>query len=208
MRVFYWDFLENWDVLKQYLDDGHIVVGETDTVIGLFARCSKETFEKLNEIKGRTNRPYIFLVSDIEKAKKIVDERDYSMLLKIGEIVWPGPVTLIMHANSCYNYATAHDGTVAIRIPDNLKIRSFLQHFDALFSTSANRHKEETPHSMHDISKELLKFVDAQVIFNQKHASQKPSIILRVDGHTIVTLRGELEKEIINKLRSSGFTIA
>ena len=208
MRIFYWDFLENLSDLKQHLDTGCIIVGETDTVIGLFGICSQDAFKKLNEIKGRTNRPYIFLVSDIEKAKKIVDQSDHAVLFSLGSVIWPGPVTLIIKANEHYHYAAAENGTVAIRIPGDSKIRSFLAHFDALFSTSANRHKKETPRFIQDIDSAILQYIDTQIVFKEKQVTnKKPSTILRVNGHNVITIRGEIELEIAKKLKSNGFTI-
>jgi len=206
MHLFYWDFLEDLEELKQRLKGGSVIAGETDTIIGLFAQCSHDTFKKLNEIKGRSNKPYIFLVSDIKKAKKLVDSACYELLDTVGAIVWPGQVTVIMKANNDeYSYAAASDGTIAIRVPDNQKIRVFLDDFDALFSTSANKHQEPTPQLLEYIDPELLKYIDALVVFKERQAAQRSSTIIRVDKNNITVIRGMLCSKIAEALKRAGF---
>lgn len=207
MRLFYWDFLEDLVTLKQYFDAYRIVAGETDTVIGLFARCSPETFQKLDEIKKRHYKPYIFLVSDVNKAKNIIDPVFHDLLHCVGSIVWPGPITIVIPASHAYAYATAVDGTIAIRVPCNEAIRSFLKHFDALFSTSANTHQNPIPKTIADIDPEIITHVDALVAFKESGEVRQPSTIIRVTRDTIEVIRGALQTEMINKLKRNGFNV-
>lgn len=200
MRLFYWDFLEDLEVAVQCLKEGHVLAGETDTVIGLFAECSNEGIKKLDLIKGRGNKPYIFLVSDLQRAKKIVDSTCHDLLGTVAEVVWPGPVTVIIKASNQYLYATGQDGTIAIRIPDNHRLRLLLENFDALFSTSANKHQEPVPQSVSEINPELLKHIGGIIAFKEEQGKREPSTIIRVTHDTIEVVRGKLSSELIKKL--------
>jgi len=112
-----------------------------------------------------------------------------------------------VRASKQYLYAAASDGTVAIRIPGEEKIRLFLKNFNALFLTSANKHKEIAPERLEDVNSQLFEHVDLQVCFNEKRQIRKPSTIIRLNEQRVTIIRGELSLNVVEKLRNCGYKI-
>lgn len=121
---------ENINLIKDIIQSGDLVAFPTETVYGLGADgLNPEAVKKIFEVKGRPqDNPLILHVSDFEMAQKLVGE-DLESLMEIGEIFWPGPLTLVVKKSEIVpDIITAGLDTVAIRMPRNeiaLKIIKF-----------------------------------------------------------------------------------
>jgi L-threonylcarbamoyladenylate synthase len=116
----------------QLLRGGAVVAFPTDTVYGLGASADDEVAQKrVYQIKGRpVGMPLILMVAAESQLEGLVhvDSRAESYMRKW----WPGPLTLILHANG--------GGTLGVRIPKHKVALALLRHAGPLMTTSANLH--------------------------------------------------------------------
>lgn len=205
MQIFYWSGLHDLIDIEQNLKKGAVLAGHSDTVIGLFAQCSKEGLLALNYVKNREKKPYICLVDTPQKAQKLINSKDHELLSKIAPSIWPGPITAIFQVSPDYNFVS-EDGTVAIRIPNHPPLLKLLARFDALFSTSANISGKPTPVNLVEIEDSIKLHLGG---FIEEHRGRKntPSTIIRFEKNKIIMLRGDLEKETKQKIIDAGFVL-
>ena len=136
----------------QSLQKGKVLVGTSDTVLGLFAIPSLAGFNTLNDIKGRQNKPYLLIIGSIDHALSYVDQQYHKTILALMQACWPGPVTLILPAkDSVPDYMKSEQGSIALRYPQHEGLQVVLKKIPALFSTSANRAGGAIPHRAQDI---------------------------------------------------------
>jgi L-threonylcarbamoyladenylate synthase len=135
----------------------------------------------LNSIKGRIDKPYIVLVSCTEKAIKFSADFKKPFVQLLVQHYWPGPLTMIVkaHANMP-TYLRSKDGTIAIRVPSHKKLQKVLEHFDGLFSTSANKAGEPIPHKVTLIDPSIKKYL--ALLVEEEKNQQIPSTIIDVTG--------------------------
>src|SRR5579871_4426196 len=121
------------------LKQGRVVVGTSDTVIGLLAEVSLAGFQALNAIKQRQEKPYLLLLASTQQVHDYSNQALTPALRTLMQHCWPGPLTLIMRARkNLPAYMTASDGTIALRVPHHAGLLRLLRQSGALFSTSAN----------------------------------------------------------------------
>ncbi|OHA47500.1 MAG: threonylcarbamoyl-AMP synthase [Candidatus Taylorbacteria bacterium RIFOXYD2_FULL_36_9] len=126
--------IKNIEILKK----GGVGVIPTDTIYGL-ACCafSKEVVVRVFKLKERDeNKPLIIIISDISDLEKF----GIKTSLKQAEFIkkyWPGKVTVIFEVSKEFEYLDKGLG-LAIRLPDNEKIREFLKQTGPLATSSAN----------------------------------------------------------------------
>lgn len=205
MQIFYWHRLHDLIDIEQNLKKGAVLAGYTDTVLGLFAHGTKEGFLALNSAKNREKKPYICLVGTPEKAKKLINPKDYGLLINIAPYIWPGPITAIFHVSPEYNFVSENN-TIAIRIPNHPHLLKLLENFDTLFSTSANISGQPTPTNLTELDESIKSHLGGFIEDNK--ASKKkitPSTIIRVEENKIVIVRGELTEEVKQTLINAGF---
>ena len=119
----------NYDQALEFLKKGEVVALPTETVYGLAGRIdSKETLKKIFHIKNRPLfDPLIVHCRDAYQAGQYVEE-----IPPFAETLWnkfsPGPLTLVLKKNSrVSNLITAHQDTVALRIPRHPLMRRILK---------------------------------------------------------------------------------
>ncbi len=105
----------------EILKNGGLVAFPTETVYGLGGDgLNPESSKKIYAAKGRpSDNPLIVHVADMESIKKIVKELPEAAY-KLAEVLWPGPLTMIMEKSDAVPYETTGGlDTVAIRMPSN-----------------------------------------------------------------------------------------
>ncbi len=113
----------------------------SDTVYGLSAcALNQAAVEKLYHLKQRDDhKPCIVLIADVDQAGDLgVDVKE---LEPVGRF-WPAPLTFIAPAENAPRYLHRGTKTLAIRIPDNNKLRDLIDKTGPLVSTSANIQNE------------------------------------------------------------------
>ena len=118
-----------YDQALKRLRAGEVVALPTETVYGLAGRIdSQKTLEKIFHIKNRPLfDPLIVHCYDTYQARQYVEE-----VPSLAETLWdefsPGPLTLVLRKNSRISpLITAHQETVALRIPGHPLIRELLK---------------------------------------------------------------------------------
>ena len=194
MRTLLWSGQDTIDLLKKELRKGEVVLAQGDTVLGLLADISPHGVARLDYIKKRTKKPYLVLVGNRKKVVNLIkyDDKRLFQIEKLMDICWPGPVTLIFKANSKISSCIkSDDNTVAIRIPDHEPLLRLLEHFDGLFSTSANSTGEPVPCTIDGINSDIVSAINFVVLNNRENKDQSvvPSTIIDCTGNQLIVVR-------------------
>jgi len=183
----------NWDkngtisLLEVSLTNNKVILGGSDTVVGLLAQVSIEGKLALDKIKIRENKPYIILINAIDKLNNFISQDINPNLQRLIESCWPGPLTLIFNSNK--NIFYLNQVTVAIRVPNHQGLLKLLKFFPGIFSTSANLSGQPVPKSIEEVDVKILEKVDYIVENKQKYPTLIPSTILDCTGQTIKVVR-------------------
>lgn len=123
------------EVLRQ-LRTGGVGFMPSDTIYGLSAAAfDEQAVAKLHSIKGRADKPFIVLFSDIKMLNMLsISKEQMAPVQKY----WPGGLTLICDAPNSPKWLHRDLRTVAIRMPDNQKLLKLVDKVGPIVSTSAN----------------------------------------------------------------------
>lgn len=128
-------------VLVEALRAGGVVACPTETQMGLLADALDErAVELVREMKGRPEGEALpLIVPSLEVALSVV--RDVSAeALQLAVRHWPGPLTLVMHAQGRLPSGVVKDGKVAVRVPGPSPAHDLVVLFGGpLTATSANK---------------------------------------------------------------------
>lgn len=194
-----WQIKKDRDALRDFLRENQVCLGTSDTILGLLAPVTSEGAQKLNQIKQRSEKPYIILMPSKEELSAFIDQKLTAQVQKIIDTCWPGPLTLIFKAKPEYaRLAQSKTGTVGVRVPDHKGLLAVLSHFDGLFSTSANKTGQLFPKSFSDVDPAILQEV-ACLIDDQEQKPEIASTILDCSGSEIKVIREGAF--MINKIR-------
>ena len=141
------------------LKKGNIVSLPTETVYGLAGNAySKKSINKIFNLKKRPSyNPLIIHYHDLKKIYNDIVLNEY--FLKLYKKFCPGPLTFILKKNKnsrVVSSATANLKTIAIRFPNNRKIRAILKMLDfPLAMPSANISSSLSPVTAYDVYEEF-----------------------------------------------------
>ena len=167
-KMVFWESHNDPEKVYEALCNGQVVIGDSDTVLGLYAPLSQQGFAALNDLKGRSQKPYLVLVADAYKAQSFIDKPLSASLVKIMNACWPGPVTLICEARKDLPaYVKGNEGTIGLRVPNHKGLQSILSRCEGLFSTSANKTGVPVPESIYQVDKTILEQISLG-IFNKE----------------------------------------
>lgn len=128
-------------IAAQLLNNEDVVGIPTETVYGLAANAfSESAIQKIFDIKKRpTTNPLILHIKDYEELHKVGTDIP-EMAHRLAKAFWPGPLTLIVNKQShISNLITAHQNTVAVRVPNHPLTLALLHTIDfPLVAPSAN----------------------------------------------------------------------
>ena len=171
------------------LGQGKVIVGSSDTVLGLLSAISEQGYQNLNSIKRRTDKPYLILLDSPSTLATYASMPLQGWVTKLIQQYWPGPLTIIIKAREgLADWMQAFDGTVAVRVPDHDGIRALAARIGPLFSTSANLSGESVPDCFQDIRSVLTNRV-AAFIDDSKQPSLQPSTIVDCTGDFPIIIR-------------------
>lgn len=156
--IIYWQTTDTKDKIIEALKSNNVLITTTDTIPGLLANVTNQGFQALNKIKhDRQHKPYIILISDINKLDYFVEPEQLTPQIKnLVEQCWPGPLTIIFKAKKeLPNFLKSEHGTIAIRCPNYPPLLEILKHFEGLYSTSANRSAGAVPTTIDAVDPQL-----------------------------------------------------
>lgn len=201
----FWDNEADIAQIVTSLNAEKISICTTDTVLGFLGAATKKSFEELNSLKGRYEKPYLVLMP----SKKMIEEFAQVSSQKLKELidkVWPGPVTLIFKAKeSVSEFLKSRYGTIAIRVPMHEGLQSVMKQVTPLFSTSANLAGKPIPEKMDQIDAEIIEKIEYIVTDRIEEEKSVPSTILDcTDPNNIKVVRlGVYSKEDLQDFLSS-----
>lgn len=201
--MIFWNEQKSLAIIQNALNKDKIVLASGDTVLGLCGRLTQKSFDGLNALKQRSGKPYLIVVGSALKAELFIDQPFSEKLKTLVATCWPGPVTLIFKARpDLPSWMISSDGTIALRVPDHAGLQQLLKHYDGLFSTSANIHKDAIPESISAVDLQLIDKV-AVVCLDVEHEfyGQTPSTILDCSTQDIRVVRpGAFSIDVLNSL--------
>jgi L-threonylcarbamoyladenylate synthase len=179
--------------LIEALKNGGIVVGSSDTIMGLLSDVSQAGFDALNFIKGRAEKPYLILISSKEQVKNFIESPLTAQLELLLDCCWPGPLTIVVRAKkNLPAFLISKAGTIALRVPNHRGLQALLPHFEGgLFSTSANLAGGPVPVSLDELDSSVAARVACMVADSNEAKVQNslPSTILDCSGPDMRVLR-------------------
>lgn len=177
--------------LEKFFLENKVAVGPSDTVIGLWAAVTAETFNRLNDIKGRQKKPYLIVIGALTQAEQFVEFDEVSPLFfDFIDTYWPGPVTCIVPAKKEVPwFAKSEDGTIAIRCIYDGAIAHVALAVGGLFSTSANLSGMPVATSLATLDKKLVKKVDGIIGDPLEEYAPVPSTIIDCTKNSIRLVR-------------------
>lgn len=175
----FWGDEKAINTITQILQNDGIIASSTDTVWGLLAPLTHAGYTRLNEIKQRSDKPYLVLVPSLEKAKHFSDALEEPQIAKLIDAYWPGPLTIIVKAkDDLPDYMKSKNNTIALRWPKHQGLQAVLSHFYGLFSTSANLAQKPVACTVDQLDEAITNNVAAIVIDREEKPSCLPSTLI------------------------------
>lgn len=138
------------DYSAELLCDNGVILTPTDTVYGLICLPTSDiAIKKIFEMKGRpVNRHLPIIVADWQQAESELPIVWNQPARKLADKFWPGALTLA--CGIVKNNVKWLEGRVevGIRVPDHIYIQKLARKMGPLLMTSANKHGEDTPHTI------------------------------------------------------------
>ena len=157
------DPIQAADILRA----GGIVAIPTETVYGLAARFDHpDGVRRIFEAKGRpSDNPLIVHVADIDWLPRIATDVP-DLASRILSRFSPGPITVtVPRGQQVGDAVTAGLASVAVRIPDDLRMQAVLRSLDVpLVAPSANRSGRPSPTTWQSVQEELDGRIDGILI--------------------------------------------
>ena len=135
---------QSFQQLIELLSRDEVAIMACDTIYG-FVGKAPITEQQIREIKGRgETKPFLLLIADRENLNDLkVKLPEDSAILDL----WPGPFTFV--------FALQEGGTIAVRVPEDERLRDLVRQVGPLYSTSVNRAGEAPLDSPEHIEKEF-----------------------------------------------------
>ena len=183
-----------------------VIVMPTDTVYGIAADAfSAQAVATLLAAKGRgRNMPPPVLIPRIGTMEGLaVDISDDAR--KLAEKYWPGPLTLIFHAQPTLTWDLGEThGTVALRVPDDQLALDLLTITGPLAVSSANRSGQPAAQSASEARSQLAESVEVYLEGGMRPlegSEPVPSTIVDATGLRLRVVReGAISLEEIKKM--------
>lgn len=142
------------DQLVEYsgklLCDNGVILTPTDTVYGLVCLPSSDiAIKKIFEMKGRPANMHLpVIVADWQQAEAELPVVWNQSARKLADRFWPGALTLACGIKENDMKWLEGRVEVGIRVPDHMYIQKLARRMGPLLMTSANKHGEDTPHTI------------------------------------------------------------
>jgi L-threonylcarbamoyladenylate synthase len=173
------------------IDNGGIVCFPTDTVYGFAASIHcREAVERLRSLKERgADEPFVIIASDLDLVCEMVTVVTPKHR-RLMETHWPGPLTIVFQASPMIpDYLTRSDGTVAVRVPDDMLTQSILRACGLpLAAPSANIRGRRPAVSPDDVLDAFDGRIDL-LLDGGSIDSHEPSTIVAVSAGSLTILR-------------------
>lgn len=143
---------------------GGVIVFPTDTVYGIGGDPFREdVVRRVFQIKRRGEKEMPVLVSNLDKAKELVEFDERALIL--ARLFWPGPLTLVLKMKvRLPKELTSGKEKLGIRVPRHeLALKIIEASGGAIIGTSANISGKPPPRSVEEIDPDIEREVDLVV---------------------------------------------
>ena len=167
------------------IKQGKIVLLPSDTVWIISCDINQlDMVQKINEIRGGKENPYISVVSSIEMLKNYIKE----LPPKIETLLnfHTHPLTMIYEEGvNLPEEVLGDDGSVAIRITFDPYLKSVCENIGGpILGLSANKLGEKIPGNFGEIKSDIIQAVDNVLLVRQNEKKKKlPSVIARMGSN-------------------------
>jgi DNA-3-methyladenine glycosylase len=133
-----------WKEMEKIILRSGVGVIPTDTLYGIVASAfSKKAVERVYALRGRNpKKPCIILISDVSDLQRFgitLSQKDRDVVQRW----WPGPVSVIFSpVPARFSYLHRGTSSLAFRIPNDKKLRGFINSTGPLIAPSANKEGE------------------------------------------------------------------
>ncbi|MDZ5762114.1 putative YrdC/YwlC family threonylcarbamoyl-AMP synthase [Candidatus Cyrtobacter comes] len=191
---------------QKIIDDGGIVIAQTDTLFGLVCDATNITsLDKLAAIKCRENgKPFPVFVKDQKSAENITIFNSHA--IKLAKAFWPGPLTIILKLRENSSMPKKYfSETIALRVPRNdflLKLLYNIKH--PLTATSANISNAQDPKSLEFLLRDEIFLKIGNAIIDEHNNVSEASTLVDCTTKVLKIIRiGAIkEADILNASRS------
>lgn len=192
----------SWEQATDLIQQGKIVGIPTETVYGLAASIQHEAaIHEIFSLKGRpTDNPLIVHGADLESLEPLI-ENEQSDWRKLAKNFWPGPLTIIVHANIEKVSVLARGGhpTVALRVPAHKQALQIIAQTGPIVAPSANLSGRPSPTQMQHV---LDDFGDKVSVVDGGHCDHglESTIIHYLDSSWQILRRGSISLEQLEQV--------
>lgn len=174
------------DAAKQLQSSGVVGVIPTDTVYGVVARASDQTaVARLYALKQRETKPGTLIAASVDQLVDLGLTRRY---LKAVEQFWPDSLSVIIPCGPDLNYLHQGKQSLAVRIPQDDRLRHLLDQTGVLLTSSAN-HPSKTPAATVAQAKAYFGDLVDFYIDGGDLSDRKPSTVIRILDDAIEVVR-------------------
>jgi L-threonylcarbamoyladenylate synthase len=171
------------DIVTKKFRQKRIILGSTDTILGLMGPLEPWAFEQLKEIKQRDSKPFIVLVSQHDQLKQMIDPAHFERVFQFVKNIWPGPVTCIVLLNPVYKpWLFEIQKTVAIRMPLHQGLCKIIDRCGPLFSTSVNLSGFPSAKTIDEVDPSIIKKVSLSILDESDSNVEQASTIIDLTG--------------------------
>ncbi len=156
---------------------------------------SLKAVNRISEVKDRSKKGFIVLLSSIDDLKKYTVILTKIQLNLIADFS-PGNVTFILKSNYLIPDFLKIDGLTAFRIPQSKSLRKFIEEYKTpIISTSINKSGEQPLNNFDDIQKFFGDKIDFNLcIPDSEIMESSPSTIVKFMNNELVLIREGLIK--------------
>lgn len=123
------------DIIR-LLGDGAIGILPTDTIYGIVAFAGdQKAVSRLYKAKHRDGKPGTIIAASVQQLEELGIAK--SDLDKVKSL-WPGPISVVLPANSSLAYIHQGKESLAVRVTANETLRNLLLQTGPLLTSSAN----------------------------------------------------------------------
>lgn len=178
------------DVIKEKFQEKRIILGSTDTILGLMGPLEPWAFEQLMTIKKRESKPFVILINNYLQFKMLVDPDCYKRVYESVRGFWPGPLTCIVTLNPLYKqWLFELQKTVAIRMPLHHGLSQIIDECGPLFSTSVNISGFPFAKTIHEVNPLIMEKVLVAILDDSQNDQGLPSTIIDLTNHEPILIR-------------------
>jgi len=196
------EFSEYVDLAVEFLGRGKPIIAPTETAYGLLADArNHQAVTRLFTIKQRPlSRPSAIFIQSVDQIREYAEKMTQSHLAAL-EILWPGPVTIVVKAKrKVWPGVVSTTGEIGLRCSSHPFIKAVLERFGhALTATSANL-SGRTIASVAELAEVFAEQIELFIVDRDLDFNNMPSTVVRIGAEGIEILRqGQMADNMIER---------